>query len=98
VDPSRAGSNIGPHFPDSCRGTADEPPRPDANITGITTLGNELESKRLQLLRELLPPGPAVALLVNSSNGSARANVDDVQAAARILGVRLLTLRVGVWM
>jgi putative ABC transport system substrate-binding protein len=49
--------------------------RPDANITGITTLGNKLESKRLELLRELLPPDPAVALLVNPSNGNTRAIV-----------------------
>jgi putative ABC transport system substrate-binding protein len=67
--------------------------RPEANITGITNLGDELEAKRLELLRELLPPDTAVALLVNPTNARAAAIVDDLQAAARVLGLRLLILR-----
>ena len=29
--------------------------RPGGNLTGVSTLGNELDAKRLQLVRELLP-------------------------------------------
>ena len=67
--------------------------RPEANITGITNLGDELEAKRLEFLRELLPPDATVALLVNPTNANAADTVDDVQAAARVLGLRLLILR-----
>ena len=55
---------------------------PDANITGITTLGDELEAKRLELLRELLPPNAAVAVLVNPTNANVTATVNDLQGAA----------------
>jgi putative tryptophan/tyrosine transport system substrate-binding protein len=45
--------------------------RPGGNVTGITTLESELAQKRLELLRELLPAGAAVAVLVNPTNANA---------------------------
>jgi putative ABC transport system substrate-binding protein len=66
--------------------------RPGANVTGITTLGNELGQKRLQMLREFLPAGVAVVLLVNPLNANAAAEMREIQAAANVLDVRLLIL------
>ena len=66
--------------------------RPGGNITGITTLGIQLGPKRLELLRELLPAGAAIALFANPTNPNAARETEEIQAAARILGVRLLTL------
>jgi putative tryptophan/tyrosine transport system substrate-binding protein len=41
--------------------------RPDANLTGVTTLGVELGPKQLQLLQEIAGAGP-IGLLVNPTN------------------------------
>jgi putative ABC transport system substrate-binding protein len=66
--------------------------RPGGNITGATTLGVELGPKRLQMLRELLPAGATVALFANPTNANAAAETREIQAAAQLLGVRLLVL------
>jgi putative ABC transport system substrate-binding protein len=66
--------------------------QPGGNITGVTTLGVELGPKRLQVLRELLPAGATVALLSNPSNANAASETREIQAAAQVLGVRLLVL------
>ena len=42
--------------------------RPSGNVTGFTVLGPELEGKRLQLLKELVPGLSRVAVLWNSAN------------------------------
>jgi putative tryptophan/tyrosine transport system substrate-binding protein len=70
--------------------------RPGGNVTGVTTLGNELASKQLQTLREMLPANTAVAALVNPANPSpsARGVIDELQVAARLLSVRLIIFNV----
>jgi putative tryptophan/tyrosine transport system substrate-binding protein len=42
--------------------------RPGTNVTGITQFTAALETKRLELLHQLLPNATAIALLVNPSN------------------------------
>jgi putative ABC transport system substrate-binding protein len=64
--------------------------RPGGNLTGVTTLGVEQGPKRLQLLLEILPADAAVALLTNPTNANAARERDEIQAAARLLGVRLV--------
>src|SRR5215469_7150204 len=39
--------------------------RPTGNLTGVTNLNQELEGKRLSLLREMLPSAATVAVLIN---------------------------------
>jgi putative tryptophan/tyrosine transport system substrate-binding protein len=64
--------------------------RPGGNVTGVTTLGVEQGPKRLQLLLEILPADAAIALLTNPTNANAVRERDEIQAAARLLGVRLV--------
>jgi putative ABC transport system substrate-binding protein len=68
--------------------------RPGANITGSSTFGQDLGPKRLGLLREFLPPGAGVAMLVSQNSIVAAAEAKEVQAAARLRGVNLTTLNV----
>jgi putative ABC transport system substrate-binding protein len=62
--------------------------RPGGNMTGIADIISELVGKRLEMLRELLPTVSRIAVLVGSDNDRvASAEFQDVQAAARTLGV-----------
>ena len=45
--------------------------RPGGNVTGINIFAIELESKRLELLRELVPAAVRIAVLVNPTNAPA---------------------------
>jgi putative ABC transport system substrate-binding protein len=63
--------------------------RPGANITGVSTFGSPLTGKRLELLHELAPSAATIALLVNSSNPSAKLIATGVVEAGRALGLQL---------
>jgi putative tryptophan/tyrosine transport system substrate-binding protein len=66
--------------------------RPGGNITGVNTLSPALESKRLGLLRELVPQAAIIAVLFNPTNPDADLQRRDIQAAAAAIGqdVRIL--------
>src|SRR5262249_53768329 len=66
--------------------------RPDSNATGISQFTSELESKRLELLRELIPSARLIAVLVNPNYSDADTQVKGAQVAARMFGVQLLVL------
>jgi putative tryptophan/tyrosine transport system substrate-binding protein len=66
--------------------------RPGGNVTGVSNLINELGSKRLGLLRELVPTATAIATLVNPDFQDAESQLRDVEAAARSLGLQLIFL------
>jgi putative tryptophan/tyrosine transport system substrate-binding protein len=69
--------------------------RPGGNITGIANLSGPVVSKRLALLHELLP-AVMIATLVNPTNPRfTEAETRDLQAAASVLGVRMLVLNGG---
>ena len=64
--------------------------RPGSNITGINLFNNEINAKRLTLLRELIPTAVGAAVLVNPTNASiAETTARDVETAAHALGLRL---------
>jgi putative ABC transport system substrate-binding protein len=64
--------------------------RPGGNLTGVTTLNQELVSKRLELLHQLVPGVVNVALLINPSNHIVtEATTNEVQGAALNLGLQL---------
>ena len=60
--------------------------RPGGNATGISNMTAALWPKRLELLRELIPPSTKLALFVSPSHPSSGPTVLEVQAAARALG------------
>ena len=63
--------------------------RPGGNITGVTLLNTELLPKRLEVLHELLPSARSIAVLLNPTAPNVEAQLREVQAAARTLGVQL---------
>jgi putative tryptophan/tyrosine transport system substrate-binding protein len=66
---------------------------PGGNLTGITNLNLELGPKRLELLHELLPKADSVAILVNPMNPNTETLSQDLEAAARALGLQVHLLR-----
>src|SRR5262249_9110343 len=71
-----------------CNRTGGEP-RPGGNVTGLSNQGAEVASKRLALLREVVPGLRRLAILVNRANAASVLEVEDVQAAARMLGLNV---------
>ena len=69
--------------------------RPGGNLTGVSLLADELISKRLELLTELVPQAGVIALLVNPNNTNAERIIRDGPEAARAKGVRLTILKAG---
>ena len=68
--------------------------QPGGNVTGLTTISDELSGKRLELLKEALPPASRVALLWNSANTGHAITVNEMEAAAPQLGMQLKILGV----
>jgi putative ABC transport system substrate-binding protein len=66
--------------------------RPGGNVTGATLLSAELVSKRLGILRDLLPSMGKVAVLVNPTRPGVEAQRAQVQSAAQALGLALHVL------
>ena len=59
--------------------------RPDGNLTGVTQFYGEVGTKRLELLRELVPKATVIAVLMNPSNPNLEFRLSDVQDAARAI-------------
>jgi putative tryptophan/tyrosine transport system substrate-binding protein len=68
--------------------------RPAGNLTGATSLNAEVNPKRLELLRELVPSASVVGVLVNPTNPVTDAFVRPLEAAGRTLGLELHVLQV----
>jgi putative ABC transport system substrate-binding protein len=67
--------------------------RPGGNLTGINFLNVDVTTKRLELLRELVPGATRVAVLVNPTNDPvAELALRHVSEAARALGVQIQLL------
>jgi putative ABC transport system substrate-binding protein len=67
--------------------------RPGGNLTGSAMLTTELDAKRLELLRELVPASRVVGALVNSGRSDVEQQSRDVQQAGRQLGLQVIVLR-----
>jgi ABC-type uncharacterized transport system substrate-binding protein len=69
--------------------------RPGANVTGVSFFGVVLGAKRLELLRQLVPKGTTIGLLVNPNSPDTEAERRDVQAAALAVGQQLIGIDAG---
>jgi putative ABC transport system substrate-binding protein len=66
--------------------------RPGGNATGINLVSNEIEAKRLGLLREVVPAANTIAVLLNPTSPSFDTQSKDLQAAARASGLEIVIL------
>ena len=64
--------------------------RPGGNVTGTSILGPEVAPKRLQILKQVIPSAVRVALLFNPNNASNVIYRDEIETAARDLGISLI--------
>jgi putative tryptophan/tyrosine transport system substrate-binding protein len=62
---------------------------PGGNITGMSSMVTELEAKRLEILREIVPTMKRMALLGDFRNPAVAMQWDEVQAAARPLALEV---------
>jgi putative tryptophan/tyrosine transport system substrate-binding protein len=67
--------------------------RPGGNATGIALLTNQLEPKRLGLLRDMVPNAGTFGFLVNSSFPASEDQISDLQDAARAMNQPVQVLR-----
>jgi putative ABC transport system substrate-binding protein len=67
---------------------------PGGNITGLSNQQPDLAGKRLEILRDIIPGLRQVAVLANANNRTATRSVDEVQLAARKLGLEIVAVDV----
>jgi ABC-type uncharacterized transport system substrate-binding protein len=70
-------------------GLVESLPRPGSNFTGLTTMNRELMSKRLEVLKETIPALTRVGYLANPGHEVHEAQLTEMEAAARSLGLTL---------
>jgi ABC-type uncharacterized transport system substrate-binding protein len=78
------------------RGFAASLSRPGGNITGVANVGDELDTKRLQLLKEAVPRIARIAVLWNPPQPAHAAQLKNLEVAARSLGVELQLVAIRV--
>jgi putative tryptophan/tyrosine transport system substrate-binding protein len=69
--------------------------RPDGNVTGITLISGEIVSRRIALLRDLLPGAKLLGVLMNSTTPASSAEVAVAERVAHTLGWQVKVLSVG---
>jgi ABC-type uncharacterized transport system substrate-binding protein len=67
---------------------------PGGNITGLTSIASDLEGKRLELLREVIPKLSYVAVLWNPASPFQVVSEKELQVAAQVLRIKVLSLGV----
>jgi putative ABC transport system substrate-binding protein len=68
--------------------------RPGGNITGLTSIAADLEGKRLELLREVIPKLSHIAVLWNPASPFQVVAEKELQAAAQVLPTKVQSLGV----
>jgi putative tryptophan/tyrosine transport system substrate-binding protein len=63
--------------------------RPGGNLTGVSQITDELMTKRLELLSELVPQARVIALLVNPNLANTKQNIASAEDFARAKGLQL---------
>jgi putative ABC transport system substrate-binding protein len=62
--------------------------RPEANLTGVSLLAAEMATKRLELIRDLLPNSRAVAMISNPTFPGSESEVAEVETAGKLIGMQ----------
>ena len=68
--------------------------RPGGNITGLSLMAQDLDGKRLELLKEAFPKVARVAFLWQPSGSRGQLALTQMEAAAKALGLKLQSLPV----
>jgi putative ABC transport system substrate-binding protein len=68
--------------------------RPGGNATGVVQFSDQVITKRVELLRELVPMASVIGVLVNSRGSSTEPRMASVEEAARSVGQQLRLLAV----
>ena len=68
--------------------------RPGGNVTGLSIQAAELAGKRLELLREVVPHVHRLASMFDVGNSQPALEMDETQAAARMLGLEVAPLEI----
>jgi putative tryptophan/tyrosine transport system substrate-binding protein len=68
--------------------------RPGGNVTGLSNQEPDTAAKRLELLREVVPNLRRLAMLGNVGNPVVVLELGEVQAAARTVGLEVITLEI----
>jgi len=68
--------------------------RPGGNVTGLSLQSPELAGKRLELLRDVVPHFRRLAIMANIGYPQGVLEMEDVQAAARTLGIEVTRLEI----
>jgi ABC-type uncharacterized transport system substrate-binding protein len=68
--------------------------RPGGNVTGLSIQSTELATKRLELIREVVPGLRRLAIMGNAGSPAAVLEMSEVQAAARKLGLEVEILEI----
>lgn len=68
--------------------------RPGGNVTGLESLAPDLDVKRLEWLKQLIPTLSRIALLYNPSDPGGAVHVDTTMRTARSLGVQVRLVEV----
>lgn len=67
--------------------------RPGGNVTGVSVLFNVIVAKEFEMLHEAVPKATSIGFLVNPTNPNAESDTRDVQAAANVLGQKLVVVK-----
>ena len=68
--------------------------RPGGNVTGLSIQSTELATRRLELIREVVPGLRRLAIMGNAGSPAAVLEMSEVQAAARKLGLEVEILEI----
>ena len=68
--------------------------RPGGNITGLSTLAQDLDGKRLELLKETVPKITRVGFMWDPAGTTGAHRFKEAQAAAQVLGIILQSMEV----
>ena len=67
--------------------------RPGGNMTGVSNLSTEMESKRFGLLRAVVPQAATIGVLLNPAFPPAANQLREMQEAARTLGLQVIVMQ-----